>query len=228
MKLNSDSLFATLKAQRREAAAESVFQAAEEVIVTKGLEGATMQEIARRAGCAAGTLYLYFRNKDELIRLLVDRHMQRLESVFKETLSKATEDGLERLRLGLKVSLEYCHAHQLVLRVFFSTLSGSTDIESHLKGAAREAYSRMKQLDIDSMQRAQRARQVRGDIPAEELVEMMYGLFNAAITRWCLRGQTPDATTQMKLVWGFLAGGLGIPAESGQGQLVSAAQVVKG
>jgi TetR/AcrR family transcriptional regulator, fatty acid metabolism regulator protein len=227
MKLNSDSLFATLKAQRREAAAESVFQAAEEVIVAKGLEGATMQEIARRAGCAAGTLYLYFRNKEDLIRLLLDRHMQRLEVVFKDSVGK-TEDGLERLRLGLKASLDYCHAHQLVLRVFFSNLTGSADVEAHLKGAALEAYSRMKQVDIDSMQRAQEARQVRGDIPADELVEMMYGLFNAAITRWCLRGQAPDSATQMKLVWGFLAGGLGISEGCEQGQLAPATQEVKG
>lgn len=225
MKLNSDSLFATLKAQRREAAAESVFQAAEEVIVAKGLEGATMQEIARRAGCAAGTLYLYFRNKEELVNLLLDRHMQRLEIAFKETVCKTTENGLERLRMGLNVSLEYCHAHQLVLRVFISNLSSSPDVEAHLKGAAREAYSRMKQLDIESMQYAQRARQIRSDIPAEELVEMMYGLFNAAVTRWCLRGQAPDSATQMKLVWGFLAGGLGISEECVQEQLVSATKV---
>ena len=66
MTMNQDSLFATLKAQRREAAAESVFQAAEEVIVSKGLDGATMQDIARRAGCAAGTLYLYFRTEIEI------------------------------------------------------------------------------------------------------------------------------------------------------------------
>jgi len=227
MKMNSDSLFATLKAQRREAAAESVFQAAEEVIVFKGLEGATMQEIARRAGCAAGTLYLYFRNKEELLNLLIDRHMQRLETVFRKAIG-GTEDGLERLRSGIAVSLEYCHAHQLVLRVFFSSLTGSADVESHLKGAAREAYSRMKQLDIESMRRAQRDRQVRSDIPAEELVELMYGLYNAAVTRWCLRGPAPDIATQMKLVWGFLAGGLGIAEGCGQAQAGSAPRTAEG
>lgn len=209
MNMNQDSLFAQLKAQRREAAAESVFQAAEEVIIAKGLEGATMQEIARQAGCAAGTLYRYFRNKEELIGLLLDRHMQRLEAAFRDAVSR-TEDGLERLCLGLQVSFDYCHAHQLAMRVFILALSGSPDVETHLKGAALEAYSRMKRLDIDSMQRAQEARQVRGDIPADELVEMMYGLFNSAITRWCLRGQAPDSATQLKLVWGFLVGGLGI------------------
>jgi len=227
MKLNSDSLFATLKAQGREAAAELVFQAAEEVIVAKGLEGATMQEIARRAGCAAGTLYLYFRNKEELVNSLLDRHMHGLEAVFRSAVD-GTEDGLERLRSGIKVSLEYCHAHQLVLRVFFSSLTGSADMESHLKGAAREAYSRMKQLDIASMQRAQKDLKVRSDIPAEELVELMYGLYNAAVTRWCLRGPAPGLAMQMKLVWGFLAGGLGIPEGCGQEQVASATQTVKG
>jgi len=211
MKMNSDSLFATLKAKRREAAAETVFQAAEQVIVDKGFEGATMQDIARRAGCAAGTLYLYFRNKEDLISLLLGRHMRRMEKLFRDAVGKS-EDGLVRLKKGFQTCLDYCHQHHLVLRVYFSTNS-SPDMESQLKGEAREAYANMKALDIESIRRAQQSGQVRADIAPEELVEFIYGLFNSALARWFLRGKGSDAKAQLELIWSFLVQGLG--AENG-------------
>ncbi|MGZ5494420.1 MAG: helix-turn-helix domain-containing protein, partial [Thermoanaerobaculia bacterium] len=41
--------------------------AAMRVIARKGMAAATMQEIAEEAGVAKGTIYLYFRDRDELV-----------------------------------------------------------------------------------------------------------------------------------------------------------------
>lgn len=47
-----------------------IFQAALGLVKEKGLAGITMCEIAKEAGLATGTLYIYFKNKDELINIL--------------------------------------------------------------------------------------------------------------------------------------------------------------
>ena len=44
-----------------------IFDATEKIISTKGLQGLSMQQIANEAGVAAGTIYRYFKDKDELI-----------------------------------------------------------------------------------------------------------------------------------------------------------------
>src|ERR1700694_5733609 len=46
---------------------QSIQEAAMRVIARKGMSAATMQEIAREAGVAKGTIYLYFRDRDELV-----------------------------------------------------------------------------------------------------------------------------------------------------------------
>jgi AcrR family transcriptional regulator len=48
-----------------------IMAAARELIDAGGVEAATMEEIAAAAGVAKGTVYLYFRSKDELIEALV-------------------------------------------------------------------------------------------------------------------------------------------------------------
>lgn len=47
-----------------------IFQSALGLVKEKGLAGITMCEIAKEAGMATGTLYIYFKNKEELINIL--------------------------------------------------------------------------------------------------------------------------------------------------------------
>ncbi|NLR61016.1 TetR/AcrR family transcriptional regulator [Chitinophaga polysaccharea] len=47
-----------------------IFQAALKLVAKKGLSGITMGDISREAGIATGTVYVYFKGKDELINAL--------------------------------------------------------------------------------------------------------------------------------------------------------------
>src|SRR5438309_449369 len=46
---------------------EAIIEAAMQLFTTKGYEPTTMAEVARKAGVAVGTVYLYFKNKSDLI-----------------------------------------------------------------------------------------------------------------------------------------------------------------
>ena len=62
----------------------------EEVFLEEGFQGASMAEIAARAGCSKGTLYNYFESKDELFLACVARHCEGLQE---EMLSLARSGG---------------------------------------------------------------------------------------------------------------------------------------
>jgi hypothetical protein len=90
------------------------------------------------------------------------------------------------------------------------SLGSSADLTRRLKGEAREAYANMKAIFVESIRLAQQSGQVRPDVAAEELVDLIYGLFNATVARWSLRDRGSDARTQMELLWSFLVRGLGV------------------
>src|SRR5215210_8689819 len=56
----------------------SIQDATMKVIARKGMAAATVQEIADEAGVAKGTIYLYFRDRDELIEKTFDGAMTQL------------------------------------------------------------------------------------------------------------------------------------------------------
>ena len=76
------------KQRERERRRQQIIVAAKRVFSVKGFSRATMEDIAREAELSPGTLYLYFKNKDELYASLSLRILQymniRLEDVKKE------------------------------------------------------------------------------------------------------------------------------------------------
>ena len=65
----SSFIFAALK-PRDDNKVQQIFSATLELVVQSGVAGVTMRQIARAAGMATGTLYIYFRDKEELLNQL--------------------------------------------------------------------------------------------------------------------------------------------------------------
>jgi len=59
------------RARRKESRPREILQAALELFVERGFAATRLEDVASRAGVSKGTLYLYFRSKDELLKAVV-------------------------------------------------------------------------------------------------------------------------------------------------------------
>jgi AcrR family transcriptional regulator len=75
---------------------QDILEAAEKVFFNKGFESATMNEIAREAELGKGTIYLYFKGKDDVHRAIVERGMDILFGLIKGA-AKQQASGMSRL-----------------------------------------------------------------------------------------------------------------------------------
>lgn len=81
------------KEQRRNA----IIDAAEKVFFSKGVENATMDEVAVAAELSKGTLYLYFKNKGELLHGIIGRGLDILFKMFKKA-AKKEKNGIDKIK----------------------------------------------------------------------------------------------------------------------------------
>jgi len=70
------------KEREKEARKNLILDAAERVFQSKGIQQSTMDDIAREAELAKGTIYLYYRNKDELQLGVMMRAMDLMHESF--------------------------------------------------------------------------------------------------------------------------------------------------
>ncbi|MBC8181765.1 TetR/AcrR family transcriptional regulator [candidate division KSB1 bacterium] len=85
------------KEREKERRRNEIINAAEKVFFTKGRVLATMDDVAEEAELSKGTLYLYFKNKEDLYLAINLRGMEILYGLFLEA-SKKQKTGLEKAR----------------------------------------------------------------------------------------------------------------------------------
>ena len=83
--------------QRRADKRTLITDAAVEVFAEKGFHQARVSDIARRAGVADGTIYLYFQNKEDLLLSIFEEKMDQLLVGLGQALA-LTDDPVEKVR----------------------------------------------------------------------------------------------------------------------------------
>jgi len=83
-------------AHKREELQRRILKEARDMVVTEGFSSLSMRKLAERADCALGTLYLYFKNRDDIARHLWTQGFGRLMEALGPCASIA--DPSERMR----------------------------------------------------------------------------------------------------------------------------------
>ena len=159
-----------------------ILDAATHVFAERGFFAAQVADIARRAGIAAGTVYLYFRSKDDLLISLFDRTMQDAIREGREALESVT-DPTDRLRRIARLHLERLARDRDLAVVFQVELRQSTKFMARLSATRLRAY-----LGIirDTIAEGQAQGTFRANVPPTLGAKVLFGALDEMATNWIL------------------------------------------
>ena len=92
-------------ARRQRRNREALIDAARAIMTEKGVEAATMLEIAQRADVGAGTVYNYFKSKDDLAIVVLEALMHEL-ALRIQTVTDTFEDPAQVYAYGIRTVLD--------------------------------------------------------------------------------------------------------------------------
>src|SRR5919199_3648147 len=125
--------------RRKSATREALIKAAQDVIATKGVYLAVIEEITERADVAKGSFYQYFRNRDELLDVLLTRRLEELRVHIEAMPPPRTFAACVRTLIGHH--LDYFLHHEDFL-LFLHQLRGLITMNQEETQAVRDAYRR--------------------------------------------------------------------------------------
>ena len=102
-----------------------IIDAAIEVFAAKGYRSARISDIARGAGVADGTIYLYFRNKEDLLLTIFEEKMDLVLKELEEKL-EAQDDPVSRIETFAHTHFRLLQTHPALAQVFQVELRQST------------------------------------------------------------------------------------------------------
>jgi TetR/AcrR family fatty acid metabolism transcriptional regulator len=161
---------------------EAILRAAIKVFAGKGYFNSKVADIAGEAGIADGTVYLYFKSKDEILHSIFDRAMAEfIEDGRKELENLKTPP--EKLRRIAALHLEKLGADRDLAVVFQIELRGSTKFMQEFSAAGFAEYLDIIRHTIES---GQKSGDFRIDLKPVVGAKILYGALDEMVTNWIL------------------------------------------
>jgi TetR/AcrR family fatty acid metabolism transcriptional regulator len=161
---------------------DAILRAAIDVFADRGFFNAQVADIARAAGVAAGTVYLYFKSKDDLLVSIFDRSMREGLTLGRAAVADL-DDPRERLRRLARAHLARLGGDRNLAIVFQVELRQSTKFMERFSATLLRDYLG---LIRDAIADGQRAGIFRSDIKATVAAKIFFGALDEMATNWIL------------------------------------------
>jgi len=182
-----------------------ILQAATKIFGEKGFKATKISQIAREAGVADGTIYLYFKNKEDLLTAAFEFNMDQFIPQVKNTL-KNLNHPLEQIRTFIEMHLQYIEEHQELARVFQVELHQNEKLSQERNNPKFHEYLELLNQTIQS---AQDQAWIRSDIKPDIIKRILFGsLSEMALYRTISPETSPSLSECSQHVYQIIIEGL--------------------
>jgi AcrR family transcriptional regulator len=155
-------------------------RAARTLFAEKGFEATTTREIAESADVGAGTLFLYFKTKEEILVLLFREEMgHTLDAAFATLREK--QSLLEQLLHIFNAVIAYHEQSVELARIFVKELQF---VKGRLRQEANAFLSDWYERVAELIERAQQRGELRPDVPPLPLARNCFALYLFQLKQW--------------------------------------------
>ncbi|HWI51490.1 MAG TPA: TetR/AcrR family transcriptional regulator [Symbiobacteriaceae bacterium] len=188
----------------------AILDAAQAVIARQGYQGAQISRIAAEAGVAAGTVYLYFKNKPDLLVSLFRDRLGVLIEQARVHLAEAphAEEKLRRFIWG--------HLHGLASRRELAVVTqiemrqAETDVQEEISQIMKGYF----QVIDEIIEEGQRTGVFLPVVDPKQIRNLVFGTLDQTVTAWVLSGFQFDLEAVAEPTYRLITGGV---CQSGQG-----------
>jgi TetR/AcrR family transcriptional regulator, fatty acid metabolism regulator protein len=165
-----------------------ILRSAVRVFARKGYFAARVSDIAQQAAIADGTIYLYFKSKEDILVSLFDEVMS--EHIQKGRSELATVEGVPaRLRAIAEHHLRLLGGNRELAVVFQVELRQSTKFMERFSASWLQDYF---SIVTDVMEQGQRDGTLRADLPIRFATKAFFGALDEMVTSWILSKKDYD------------------------------------
>jgi TetR/AcrR family fatty acid metabolism transcriptional regulator len=176
---------------------ERILEAAVKVFAAEGFYNAKVAQIAQEAGVADGTIYLYFKSKDDLLISLFEHRMEDINAHLREELSHAGS-AVDKLRAVVRLHLGLVQENRHMAEVICVELRQSSKF---IKEYANPKFGEFLRLIAGAIAEGQKSGELRSDLEPPLLARALFGALDEISLAWLVKGKDridlPRATEQM-------------------------------
>ncbi len=186
----------TAEEKMRYGKSEAILRAAAKVFARSGYFNAKVSEVAKTAGVADGTVYLYFKNKDDLLTSIFNWAMEEFIASARKEMAEAA-DPREKLRRFALLHFTFFERERDIAIVFQIELRHSTKFMEQFSTTYLAEY-----LEIlrDIIEEGQLTGVFRKQLNSKVVAKFLFGVMDEMATNWVLSHKNHSLTAMVEPV----------------------------
>jgi TetR/AcrR family fatty acid metabolism transcriptional regulator len=168
---------------------DRILKAAIKVFAKNGFYATRVSEIAKAAGVADGTIYLYFKNKDDVLITIFEEGIGRLLTILREV-AESDEPFENRVTRIVELQLGLLEEQRDLAEVITVNLRQSSRL---LKQYAAPLFMQYIDVIAGVVREGQEAGAFRQDLNPRVVARSLFGAIDAILLTWALGEGDPPA-----------------------------------
>jgi AcrR family transcriptional regulator len=184
-----------------------LLEAARRVFAEKGFHSATVEDIAAAAGVAKGTVYLYYKSKQDVYWGALEHGITELRNEIATRL--ATEQTPEnKVQAFIEIKIRYFEENRDFFRIYFSELGSGLSHPAQMPPQFEQMYLQQARLLEGALQQGIESgaiREIRMDTAAVAISDLIRGIIVQRLLGWSNKEVESDVNFVFDLVWRGIA-----------------------
>jgi len=159
---------------------DRILASALKVFAQKGFFGAKVSDVAEEAGVADGTIYLYFKSKDDLLISVFERQMESINVELTQAMAGG-KDAMDKLRRFIRTYIQLVQSNRHGTEVITIELRQSAKF---MKEYQNPRFAEFLKLLASIIDEGQKQGKLRADIPAQVAARALFGALDELALWW--------------------------------------------
>ncbi|HLR08352.1 MAG TPA: TetR/AcrR family transcriptional regulator [Bacillota bacterium] len=189
-----------------------IIEAAVEVIAENGYHASQVAKIAKKAGVADGTIYLYFKNKEDILISVFEQKMGQFIEQIANSIDKK-QNASDRLYTLIKMHFQQlAENHYLAIVTQLELRQSNKSLRLKINNVLKSYLTVIDKIVEEGIQEGV----FRNDINPPLVRQMIFGTIDEIVTNWVMKEQKYDLINQASQVHDLIMNGLAVKKEEGE------------
>ncbi|SET43708.1 transcriptional regulator, TetR family [Oceanobacillus limi] len=183
-----------------------IIDAAVEVIAENGYHASQVSKIAKKAGVADGTIYLYFKNKEDILVSVFEEKMgQFIEQIVSATSEK--EDANKKLLTLIEMHFrQLAEDHYLAIVTQLELRQSNIDLRLQINNVLKPYLVVIDEIIKEGIEQ----KLFRDDLNRKLVRQMIFGTLDETVTNWVMKDEKYDLVSLAPSVHALITNGLSV------------------
>ncbi len=187
---------------------ERILEASTRLFLAKGYRGTSVKEITESAGIGRGTLYWYFKSKDDILITIFRKFDTELLEKLAETVRSVRGDFTAKYRIFHKYSTEFARDHRDLSLAFNTLLNEIVGTNSEAEKIAKNVYEKFSRIIEEMLNEGKKDGSVKKKVDSALYAHAIIACHTGMLVQWLVHGDSMDMPAFVRTVRTFILEGV--------------------